>query len=325
MVSSTEMQTGVRSMIKDKKEYDKYAPIAVFVYNRPDKTKALFESLSRNVLAKESDLYIFSDAAKDSRAESGVKEVRKYVQSLVVKDWFKRVTLHMADSNRGLAGSIINGVTDILDRYGRIIVLEDDLVLSAYFLTYMNECLDFYREDKRIWSIDGYSHNPVRPEGYDREVYLTYRASSWGWGTWKDRWDMVDWEVRDYGSFRFDPVANIRLKRGGNDLPSMLRAYKKGRIDSWAIRWCYSESKYNKLSLAPIKSLVSNSGIDGSGTNCKDDEDSMLSISEIEREKKHWAAEGIKENTKLVRDFYRRHHLSLYVRIRDKVKELTKG
>ena len=309
----------------DNKDHIKYAPIAVFLYNRPDKTRTLFESLGKNALAKESDVYVFSDAARDERAVPAVDKVREYADSLVSAGLFNSVTIYKAESNKGLAGSVIGGVTDILERYGKIIVLEDDLILSEHFITYMNECLDLYREDKRIWSVDGYSHNPPRPEGYESEVYLTYRASSWGWGTWKDRWDMADWEVKDYKTFRFDPAANIKFARGGNDLPSMLRAYKKGKIDSWAVRWCYSQSKYDKLSVAPLKSLVSNSGLDGSGTNCKDDKDLVLSVSEIERDRKRWAVEGLTVNRELTRDFYRKHHLSMYVRIRDKVKELTRG
>ncbi len=302
----------------------KYAPVAVFVYNRPEKTRALFETLRQNGLAKKSDVHVFSDAAKNPKAETRVKEVREYVQSLESKDWFKSVTLHKAESNKGLAKSIIDGVTGIFEESDKVVVLEDDLVLSLYFLDYMNECLDCFCEDKRIWSIDGYSHNPVRPAGYDSDIYLTYRASSWGWGTWKDRWDMADWEVKDYGIFRINPMANIRFIRGGNDLPSMLRAYKKGKIDSWAIRWCLSQSRHDMLSVAPIKSLVSNDGLDGSGTNCKDDESNGLNFAEIENDRKQWADTGVVPNRELIRDFYRRHHLSIYVRIRDKIREILK-
>ena len=302
----------------------KYAPVAVFVYSRPEKTRALFESLRRNEPAEKSDVHVFSDAAKNPKAEAGVKEVREYVRSLGSKDWFKSVNLHMAESNKGLAHSVIDGITGILKEYDRVIVLEDDLVLSEYFLDYMNECLECFGEDKRIWSIDGYSHNPGRPAGYDSNIYLTYRASSWGWGTWRDRWDMADWEVKDYSTFRLDPVANIRFMRGGNDLPSMLRAYKKGKIDTWAIRWCLSQSRHDMMSVAPIKSLVSNNGLDGSGTNCKDDESNALTFGETEKDRKQWADAGVMPNRELIRDFYRRHHLSMYIRIRDKVREILK-
>ncbi len=309
----------------DKKTYEISAPVAVFVYNRPEKTRTLFESLRQNYLALDSEVYVFSDAAKDSKAESSVNEVRQFIDSLASKDWFKNVIVHKAEKNKGLAGSVIDGVTDILDRYGKIIVLEDDLVLSRYFLVYMNECLNYFCDDKKIWSIDGYSHNPTKPKGYDSEIYLTYRASSWGWGTWKDRWDMVDWDMKDYKVFSFNPAANIKFMRGGNDLPSMLRAFMKGRIDSWAIRWCFYQSKNDMLSVAPLKSLVSNNGLDGSGTNCRDNKDRELDSGKIETDRKQWVNIEVTLNKELIRDFYRRHHLSVYVRIRDKLKELKKG
>ncbi len=299
-----------------------YAPVAVFVYSRSDKTKAMFESLRLNPEAKESRIYIFSDAPKNEQALYGVKEVREYIDLVKTKDWFGEVNIVKAKVNKGLAGSIIAGVTELLDKYGRIIVLEDDLIVSKNYLRYMNQCLEFYAGDKRIWSIDGYSHNPKCPKGYMKDVFLSYRASSWGWGTWKDRWELIDWEVKDYGRFRFDPVANLRFRRGGNDLPSMLKAQMKGKIDSWAVRWCYSQSKLGKFSVAPLRTLVGNYGLDGSGTNCKDIENDSRREVKIDEEIRQWTVKDLSVNRQLIKDFYRRHYLSPYIRIRDKFKEL---
>lgn len=301
------------------------APVAVFVYNRPDKTRTLFESLGRNTLASVSEIYIFSDAARNEGSEERVREVRDYIDSIPRTGWFKNVNVLKAEVNRGLADSVIKGVTDLIYKYGRIIVLEDDLIVSPNFLTYMNECLDFYYDDNRIWSIDGYSHNPSIPIGYDNDVYLTCRASSWGWGTWKNRWDLVDWDVKDYNRFRFNPVANIHFSKGGNDLPSMLRAQMKGKIDSWAVRWCYTQSKNSMFSVVPIRTLVSNSGLDGSGTNCNDVGEGSIEVSDIDKSLRQWKCSGISVNRQLTRDFYNKHHLSIYIRLRDKIRELTRN
>ncbi len=300
----------------------RYAPIAVFVYNRPDKTRRLFESLMKNAPALSSQVHIFSDAAKNEKAKEAVFKVRKYIDTLEDRGCFGKVILHKAEKNKGLAGSVIEGVTDILKSHGRIIVLEDDLILSEHFLDYMNECLDFYEKDKSIWSVSGYSHNPPRPEGYKDEIYLTYRASSWGWGTWLDRWQLVDWEVSDYKSFRLNPVANMSFSRGGNDLPSMLRAQMKGRIDSWAVRWCYSQFKAGMYSIAPVRTLVGNDGLDGSGTNCGPDDEKGYGDLVIDDTKRSWVVPGIEPNRQLIRDFYRKHHLSPYIRIRDKIRQI---
>ena len=309
----------------DDSRQEKFTPVAVFVYNRPEKTKTLFESLRQNTLAGSSEIFVFSDGPRDDRAKDKVDEVRAYIDSLISGSWFGNMTVYKSDTNKGLANSVISGVTDIINRYGKIIVLEDDLVLSPHFLTYMNECLKHYASDRRIWSVDGYSYDPVRPDGYPYNVYLTLRASSWGWGTWKDRWDMIDWDVRDYKRFRLNPIANILFSRGGNDLPSMLRAHIKGKNDSWAVRWCYSQFKAGMYSVVPLKTLVSNRGLDGTGTNCGDDDEKGFGRPEVEKDRKEWACEGITANRMLIRDFYKKHHLSIYIRIRDKLKSLGKG
>ncbi len=298
------------------------APIVAFVYSRPDKARKMFGSLKRCQLAKESDLYIFSDGPKDARAEIGVKETREYLDELSSDKSFKSITIVKADHNKGLAASVISGVTEVIEKYDRVIAVEDDLIFSELFLVYMNKCLDFYRDDERIWSISGYTPKLKTADEYDKDIYLNYRASSWGWGTWKDRWQMVDWDVKDYASFRFNLPANMYFCRGGNDLPSMLRAQMKGKIDSWAVRWCYSQSRHHMYSVAPRVSLVSNEGLDGSGTNSKPEDTNKLGNEELDINGAQWCYPHPITDRRMIRDFYRKYHINVWIRISDKVREI---
>ncbi|MDZ5065934.1 glycosyltransferase family protein [Clostridium perfringens] len=240
------------------------APIVLFVYNRLEHTKKTIESLKKNILANESDLYIFSDAAKYDSEFKKVEEVRDYIDKI---DGFKSVKIIKAENNRGLANSVINGVSKIIDCYGKIIVLEDDLVTSKYFLKYMNEALDIYEKRKDIWSISGYTPNIRINENYPDDVYLTYRGCSWGWATWKNRWENIDWSIEDYNAFKSNYLLRKRFNMSGTDMSPMLDDQMNGRINSWAIRWCYNQFKENKVTVYPIKSYVNNIGTDLSGTH----------------------------------------------------------
>ena len=299
-----------------------YAPVVAFVYNRPDKAKKMMESLAGNKYAKDSDLFIYSDGPKNENARDGVEKTREYIDSVKETGHFLSVTIIKAEKNKGLAASVISGVGEVMDRYGRAIVVEDDLILSPGFLAYMNTCLDYYSEDKRIWSVSGYTPMLRSAKRYEKDVYLNYRASSWGWGTWKDRWDMVDWNVSDYDSFKYNPVANIRFCLGGNDQPSMLRTQMKGKLDSWAIRWCYAQSRRGMYSIAPTHTLVENSGLDGSGTNSRKGDKKKLGGCIEEEHGRSWTYDDLKPEPSLLFMFYRAYHLSIYIRIRDKIQEI---
>jgi len=133
------------------------APIVLFVYNRLDHTQVVIETLLKNTLAKDSELYIFSDAAKSENGIEKVNEVREFIRDDSWHTGLKKVSIVEAEKNKGLAKSIIGGVSEIIQRYGKVIVLEDDLNLSPYFLEYMNDALDYYKDDEEIWSISGYS------------------------------------------------------------------------------------------------------------------------------------------------------------------------
>ena len=240
------------------------APMVLFTFNRLDHTKKTIDALKENILAKESELFIFSDGARNSEEYIKVKSVRKYLKSI---DGFKKINIIEAEKNRGLAKSVISGVTDIINKYGKVIVLEDDLVTSKYFLKYMNEALTIFKEREDIWSISGYGPNINITTDYKDDIYITKRGSSWGWATWKDRWELVDWKVSDYNIFKSNREMIQEFNLSGKDLAPMLDDQIAGRIDSWAIRWVYSQFRNNMYTVYPIKSLVKNIGNDLSGTH----------------------------------------------------------
>lgn len=246
---------------------DMIAPVIIFVYTRPEHTKKTIESLAKNRLAKETEVFIFSDAPKNEEAFEKVKRVREYIDLLPDRKLFKSVDIRKAEKNKGLANSVISGVTEVINKYGKAIVVEDDLVSSPDFLEYMNEALDFYENDKQIWSISGYTFKIDIPPNYKSDVYLSYRGCSWGWGTWSDRWNMVDWDVKDYAEFKSNKRLRSKFNRGGLDMADMLDAQMQGKIDSWAIRWCYAQSKADMLTVYPVVSRIKNIGLDGTGTH----------------------------------------------------------
>ncbi|MBU5216408.1 glycosyltransferase [Bacillus albus] len=243
------------------------APVIIFVYNRPEHTIQTIEALSKNELARESNIFIFSDAAKNEESVEKVKVVRDYIESVKEKKHFKSFTITKSEVNKGLAKSVIHGVSEIISKYGKVIVLEDDLITAPDFLTYMNDALDYYCNLEKVWSISGYNIPIAFPKDYKSEIYYSYRGCSWGWATWKNRWDQVDWDVKDYVEFKSSRRLKNRFNRGGRDMANMLDSQMEGIIDSWAIRWCYTQSKRNLLTVYPVKSRVKNIGLDGSGTH----------------------------------------------------------
>lgn len=247
------------------------APVALFVYNRIDHTKLVLQALDKNEDADKSELYIFSDAPADETEVPNVAEVREYLRCFEANNHFRKVSIIMAEKNKGLEKSLIGGITQIIDQYGKIIVLEDDHLTSPDFIRFMNEALAFYEKDDKIWSVTGFTMDLKRLRRYKRDVYCGYRGCCWGWGTWKDRWDKVDWNVSDYHEFIKDRKRVREFNKGGIDMTPMLKLQHEGKIHSWAIRWCYQQYKEKMLTIFPRNSKVKNIGMDGSGTNCGSD------------------------------------------------------
>lgn len=244
----------------------KLAPIALFVYNRPEHTRRTVEALRANDLAQKSDLYVFAEAAKDESAAAGVVAVRKFIRSI---DGFKSVTIVERDRNLGLAASVIRGVTQVCDEFGRVITVEDDLLTTADFLTFMNQALHRFADEPKLFSVSGFNFALHAPQHYPYDAFCFYRSSSLGWGTWKDRWQKVDWLVSGYNDFSTDKNQRRQFNRGGEDLSDMLAFQMAGRIDSWAIRWAYAHYKQDALSLLSLRPRVFHIGSDGSGTHTR--------------------------------------------------------
>ncbi|MBF0252411.1 MAG: sugar transferase [Candidatus Omnitrophica bacterium] len=242
----------------------KLAPVCLFTYNRFNETKRTLEALKKNFLSGESDLFIFSDGPKNGKSAVRVKAIREYLQAI---DGFKSVSIVESKENKGLADSIISGVTEVLEKHKSVIVLEDDLITTPNFLDFMNQGLSFYENVEKIFSISGYTLDLPTLKTYDKDFYFGYRASSWGWATWKNRWDNVDWDVKDYSSFNKNFKMRHEFMRGGSDLPRMLNKQMNGKLDSWAIRWVYDQFKKNTVTVFASKSKVLSIGFDHNSTN----------------------------------------------------------
>lgn len=243
---------------------EKLAPIALFTYKRLAETKSTIESLAKNHGAEESELYIFSDGPKTDKDLDDVMNVRKYIREI---KGFKKITIIESEKNKGLANSIISGVTKLLDENRQVIVLEDDLITSKYFIRYMNEALKVYEYRQDIWSISGYTPDIKFPESYEENTYLTMRGCSWGWATWQDRWVNVDWKVKDYQEFKKNKEKIKRLNSIGNNMSRILELQMLGKIDSWGVRWVYNQVKLGKYTVYPRNSLVKNIGFSKGATH----------------------------------------------------------
>ncbi len=259
-------------MRNEKKMIDEQvtAPIILFTYARPEHTQKTLDALAKNFLAQSSDLYIFCDGPKNEKAVQNNLAVQNIIKKEAQMGRFHSVILSISEKNRGLARSVVGGVTEVIHKHGCCIVVEDDLITSPYFLTYMNECLKEYKDDDRMWAVSGFTYPLKSLKNCTSDIYLSYRACSHGWATWQDRWELVDWEVSDYPKLRKNLIKRYRFNRGGNDLYRMLRHQMRGERDSWAIRFCYSQFVNDKYCIYPKVSMVHNIGFDGSGTHCSD-------------------------------------------------------
>ena len=244
-----------------------FAPIVVFVYNRPRHTKNLLLSLSSCRYANNSDLYIFSDAPKSDKSKEDVVLVRNIIADKKWKDKFKSVVVFESSVNKGLAKSIIDGVSLVIKKYGRVVVIEDDNIVSYDFLDFMNRALDYYYNIDKIGYIGGYTVPIHIPEDYHYDVFTMGRGSSYAWATWNKYWECIDWEVSDYKLFRKNKVLCKKFNEYGPDRVRLLDSQMRGKIDSWAIRFSYSMFKMGKLAILPTKTRVQNIGFDGTGVH----------------------------------------------------------
>ena len=241
------------------------APIVVFSYNRPHHLQKTLDALSKNEFAQDSTLFVFCDGAKN---EDSHELLYKVNQNRIIAHsamGFKKVYVIEREKNYGLADSIISAVTEIVNRFGKIITLEDDVVTSHGFLRYMNEALDLYEADEQVMHISGYMypHKQKLPDTFFYEV--PYPGG--GWATWKRAWDHFSNDIDELYAY-WSPRWKEFNKFGGDYLQKQLEANKDGSMYTWFIKWHAVLLRMGGLTLYPQTSLTNNIGFDSSGTNC---------------------------------------------------------
>lgn len=251
------------------------APIILFTYNRVEHTRITIDALKRNKLASFSELYIFSDAPKNAPANNKVQAVRNLLHKI---SGFKKVEIIEQTSHLGLATSIITGVSKIIKDYGKVIVLEDDIETGEHFLEYMNQALNLYSYEKKVWHIAGW-RDPVENASDDSSFFYP-TMDCWGWATWKDRWEHFEKNPQKLKKI-FTQKMIKKFNIEGADPWMFLQIDKNisGEIDTWAIFWYATIFLNNGLCLAPTKSLVRNIGFDNSGENCGNNDGQLISAS----------------------------------------------
>lgn len=297
--------------------YNKYAPIVLFVYNRPKHILQTINSLLYNEYVEDSDLIVYSDGPKDFKDLDLVEQTRAYIKSV---SGFKSVKLIERADNWGLANNIIDGVTSIVNQYGKVIVLEDDLVVSPYFLKYMNEALDFYEKEESVVCIHGYVY-PVKRKL--PETFFIKGADCWGWATWKRGWDLFCPD----GKRLLNEIEKRKLKKEfdfDNSYPyfRMLKQQIEGKNNSWAIRWYASAFLQNKFTLYPGRSLVNQIGVDGSGTHCGVNEMFNISLTNSPIE----LSEAVIQESKQGRNafIYYFRYVMFYYKVKARLKRIFK-
>lgn len=238
-------------------------PVALFAYRRPEHLRRVVESLQANPESPETDLFVFSDAAKTVDAQPSVEAVRSYARTI---SGFRTLTIIEREKNYGLSRSITQGVTALCEKYGRVAVVEDDVVVSRYFLSWLNRALDKYEFDDRVMSVGCY----VFPgESVLPETFFLNITDCWGWAVWKRSWGIYEPD----GEKLLDQLMQRRLGHrfdleGAYPYTDMLREQIAGRNDSWAVRWYASAVLSGGLTIYPGKSMTMNIGFDGSGAHC---------------------------------------------------------
>lgn len=299
--------------------HEKLSPVVLFVYNRPEHTRRTIDALRKNELADQTDLIIFSDAAKNIEEIVFVNEVRDYIETV---SGFNSLRIVKRNENYGLAKSIIQGVTEIVNEYGRVIVLEDDIVTSPAFLQFMNQALHFYQNIKEVWHISGWNY-PIDPKGLG-DTFFWRVMNCWGWATWSDRWVhfeknpeklITKWTCKEKYHFDLD---------GSGVFWNQIEANSTGKINTWAIFWYATIYERAGLCLNPSVSYVENIGHDGSGINCgyanKVSNRKFLST----KKEFYWCAE-VMESSLAIRKLKNEINQSMLKKIWNKLCKLTFG
>lgn len=242
-------------------------PVVLFVYNRPNHTLKTLESLERNTLSRDSDLIVFADGAKENATDEQMKKIDETRKIVKMKKWCKTVSVKEFAQNKGLAANIIDGVTEIVNKYGSAIVLEDDIVTGKFFLEYMNDALEKYKDEKKVFHITGW-RNPIKKTS-DDSCFFYPRMDCWGWATWADRWNFFKKDPEYFKSI-FSKKMRREFDGRGSERGTwgQIEANANGTLNTWAVFWGASIFIKNGLCLAPSSSLVKNIGMDNSGEHC---------------------------------------------------------
>jgi len=242
-----------------------FAPICLFVYNRPWHTQQTIEALQLNELANQSDLIIFSDSPKNEHAWASVKEVRDYLKII---SGFKSIRIIERQENWGLAKSIIHGVSDVVNQYGKVIVVEDDLVTSPHFLRFMNEALEIYKDETKVFGITGYSY-PIKSDKVG-STYFLKAEGCWSWATWQRAWNFFEKDTyKLLNIFTKKMIYEFNFDNSENFFSQVIDN-KNGKINSWAVYWYATIFLNEGLFLCPKYSFTRNIGFDGSGVHCSE-------------------------------------------------------
>ena len=287
------------------------APIVLFVYNRPSHTRKTLAALEKADLAGESDIFIFSDGARDASMIPTVNEVR----AIASEPWqFKSITVIERDNNWGLAANIIDGVTAIVNQYGRVIVMEDDLEISPVGLRYFNDALNRFEQEDKIMSISGYMY-PVRRTKKLPETFLFRVANSWGWATWKRAWVHFNPDIEQLtADFTKENIKQFSIDHSEN-FWKQVKEFKTGKINSWAIRWYLSTFNREGLTLYPRQSMIQNIGTDGTGTHSDVDEAYRIKLATRAVQSFPTEIEENKEAYEAIKYFYKHRKGNLLQRI----------
>ncbi len=292
------------------------SPIVLFTYKRLGTLKQTVSALASNSLASQSDLIIYSDGAKNEEDQTIITEIRSYLKTI---SGFKSVRIHASKTNKGLATSIIHGVSEVMAEYHRAIILEDDLITSTNFLAFMNEGLNKYETQKNVYSISGYAFN-LKNITVNEDAYFLNRSWPWGWASWEDRWQEVDWDIKDYVSFKSNSKLKKEFSQLGSDVNDMLEKQMNGNLDSWSIRWTYYIFTKKGLVLFPKVSKINNNGFDINATNTIGINNRYLTDFDISNNTNFDFPEVIEINEKYQKALKRK--MGILSRLANKIKEI---
>tara|TARA_B100001059_G_scaffold223028_1_gene247592 strand:+ start:2626 stop:4266 length:1641 start_codon:yes stop_codon:yes gene_type:complete len=293
------------------------APIVIFTYTRLETLKKTIESLKKNKMAKFSEIYIFSDCHKNKIDQPLVNSVRKYLKSI---KGYKKINLISRKENYGLARNIINGVSSVIKKRKKVIVLEDDIIVSPNFLEYMNDSLIRYQNNKKIWHINSWNYE-IRDHNVEYNAFFTRHMNCWGWATWEDRWkyfekkpDKILKKFNKEKIFRFNIENNLNYY-------SQLKRNKDGKLNTWAIFWYANIFLKNGLCLSPLKTLSKNIGFDDHSEHQPNEDNSFKYINKnffLKKSNKFSYPELIEE------DFYMLKKIISFIKSQKKQNSLFK-